>query len=289
MKICILVCTYNRNKELFRLLHQINNCRNSYSGNNEYVLVVADSNSTNASLVENKEILNYDFRIVNPSVGFDANIHNFYSHHSSDFDYTLSISDDDLFNVLEIHPFDIIDLSLKSKPSVVLFSHVDLTFWDDSKARFIRKCYLDSSIMLGKEYLLNYFLRTIPRHVGILYSKNAIQSALPVLPKFFETNHLYCVPFFIAALKNEVLFFDYPVFLFSDVHGTGGAWQNLESVFYGLIKFLIEIRPLISEHRYAIARQGFCTAYFEDSAPIRIKISENGIRLPSFDVIKKLL
>jgi len=104
-----------------RLLTQISEIKKTYLGNNKYHIYVADSdtNNTEFSLIESK----CDARIINPGSGFDDNILNFYDKYINNFEYTLSISDDDLFNTSQINPFHILDAALKSHKPIILFNH----------------------------------------------------------------------------------------------------------------------------------------------------------------------
>ncbi len=287
VRICILICTYKRNRELFKLVHQLHNLRNNYFGRNNYSIWIADSDPENLDLININGL--YDQRIVNPSFGFDANILNFYKNYSFEFDFTLSISDDDLFNENYIHPFDFIDLSIKSKKSAVVFNHMNFIANQNSFMQVSGKYYNHTSLNLGADNIANYFLRLLPRHVGILYSKKIIIDNLNIYSDFLETHHLYSVPLLMAATRGDLFFFDYPLFYFSIDNNNGGAWHDHASVFKGLLKYLISIRGKITDSKYAIAKDGFLLNYLGDAAWLRKSIESNGAILPSQEDILKIL
>ncbi len=289
MKICIIICTYNRNKELFALLRQLDHLRSTYAGPNSYTIGVADSNPDNSDLINSQKHLNYDFLLKNPSEGFDENILNYYVKKSGDFDYTLSVSDDDFVNSLQLHPFDIIDICLKYKKSVVLFNHYDYIIDVDEKIKILNKHYKSGALMMGGRSLAGYFLRLLPRHVGILYSRDIITSNLLLLKRFTHTNHLYSVPFLLAALNDDVLFFDYPLFYFSVNNGKQGAWENPEQVFQGLIVFLVNIHTLVPKNDYDILKDGFIANYFGEKAWLRSELESRNLPLLRYENILKLI
>jgi len=143
--------------------------------------------------------------------------------------------------------------------------------------------------MFDHSYFERFFLQQLPRHVGIMYSTNFINSCLINLNKFKKTFHLYAAPFILGSIKNSVTFFDYPLFYFSINNNNGGAWHNKAEVFDGLLKFLIELRCLISEDKYKIAKEGFLKNYLGQNSWLRLDIEKNGLILKSESEIINLL
>jgi hypothetical protein len=287
--ICVLVCTYRRIPELLRLLRQIEAFRSCYSGSNSYSLWVANSDRDNSELLwaHLKESYGVDRMVTNPGVGFDANIFNFYANYSADFDYTLSVSDDDLFVSSQVHPFDVIDAIVVTQRAVVLFNHYDFIL---SKGGGVSRGYYDGRLLVyGGESLKNCFLRLLPRHCGILYSSGAIRSVVNCLGDFLNTQHLYSVPFLLAAMRGEVLFFDYPMFLFSVDNENGGAWDSRVKVFEGLVRFLIIFRKYLSNVEYAIAKDGFLTNYLGEGAWLRADLEARGLLQRKHEELVRLL
>ena len=291
MKICVLVLTYRRNDQLLTVLSQVNELRMSYSGANSYSVWVADSDPINpdTAIIEDK----CDRRIVNPSVGFDGNILNYFKSHSHEFDFTLTISDDDLFSSSQLNPFRVLDLALElaleSEKGIILFNHYDCSVSDSAKMSIIGKHYVDSGLALGGSYLSKYFLQLLPQHVGIMYSKMSIQRCLIELERFQGTQHLYAIPFLVEAIDENVLFFDYPLFLFSMDTTNGGAWENHVRVFSGLLKFLVELRTLVPKNEYQIAKDGFLNNYLGSDAWLRRDIEKQGLQLPTHEYVSELL
>jgi hypothetical protein len=259
----------------------------SYSGANSYSVWVADSDPINpdAANIEDK----CDRRIVNPSVGFDGNILNYFKNHSQEFDFTLTISDDDLFSSSQLNPFLVLDLALESGKGIILFNHYDCSISDGAQMSIIGRHYVDSGLALGGSYLSRYFLQLLPQHVGIMYSKMSIQRCLIELERFQGTQHLYAIPFLIEAIDGNVLFFDYPLFLFSMDTTNGGAWENHVKVFSGLLKFLVELRTLVPENEYQIAKDGFLSNYLGNDAWLRRDIEKQGLQLPTHEYVSELL
>lgn len=85
------------------------------------------------------------------------------------------------------------------------------------------------------------------------------------------------------------MFFDYPLFLFSNDITNGGAWENHVKVFKGLLKFLIELRALVPEHEYRIAIDGFLSNYLGRDAWLRRDIEKQGLQLPTHEFVSELL
>jgi len=287
MKVCILVLTYKRNPQLFRVLSQVAQNRASYSGGNQYSVWVADSDMLNPETanIEAK----CDRRIVNPGVGFDGNILNYFKSYSHEFDFTLTISDDDLFSSGQVNPFSVLDLALESRKSIVLFNHYDCHLSDSENVEILGRYYNDSALAHGDSYLKERFLQLLPQHVGIMYSKESIQRCLVQLARFQDTHHLYVVPFLLEAIDENVLFFDYPLFLYSIDHTNGGAWESHVKVFEGLLKFLVELRTLVPEYEYQIAKEGFLSNYLGADAWLRRDIEKQGLQLPTNQVVMSLL
>lgn len=230
MKICVLVLTYRRNYQLLSVLSQVNEVRRSYSGPNSYSVWVADSDPINPDKANIED--NCDRRIVNPSVGFDGNILNYFKNYSHEFDFTLTISDDDLFSSSQLNPFRILDLALESEKGIILFNHYDCSVSDIAQMSIVGRHYVDSGLALGGSYLTKYFLKLLPQHCGIMYSKMSIQRCLFELERFQGTQHLYAIPFLVEAIDENVLFFDYPLFLFSmDTTNGGGVGKSCKGVF----------------------------------------------------------
>ncbi len=287
MKICILILTYKRNADLSRVLGQVNAHRSVYAGENIYSIWVTDSDPLNP---ERQSIeRDCDRRIINPGVGFDDNILNYFENHSQEFDFTLTISDDDLFSLCPINPLYIIDAAVKSQKGVILFNHSDHTTLDDSRVSIGEKQYSENMLALDSSVAERFFLPYLPRHVGIVYSKRSIQCCLSALARFRNTNHLYAVPLLMAAKAHDFLFFDYPLFSFSTDTRAGGAWGNDLRVFEGLINFLIELRPLVSVEEYNIAKDGFLKNYLGKEAVLRVHIEFLGVQLPTPEQVIGLL
>ena len=286
MKICILVLTYKRNNELFRLLGQIEKYKNTYSGKNEYFIWIADSDNDNTEAANIERLCNRV--ILNPGIGFDTNIFNFFEKYSFEFDFTLTISDDDLFSISDLSPFSFIDLAAESKRNIILFNHCDYKWSESNNIIISGNHYNNPEFKLNKSYIAKYFMQCLPRHVGIMYSKKSIQRCITYLHRFKYTEHLYAVPFLMGALEEDVFFFDYPLFYFS-VIPNGGAWENLMKVFEGLLKFLIEIRGFVNENQYIIAKEGFLRNYLGGDAWLRKYIEGQGWQLQSHEEIMRLI
>lgn len=287
MKICILIPTYNRNKELFRLLSQIRTLKSTYGGSNQYMIFVADSDQSN---LQKTAIEAYcDQIIVNPGKGFDENMMNYYLNYAKDFDWTLSISDDDLFSVAFIHPFEIIDTAARSKAEIVIFNHIEFNVSDNGMVNILNRHYLDQKLSVDSNFLAAYFLKLLPRHVGLLYSRSSVIRSIQHLSPFSGTLHLYSVPLILCSLKGAVTFFDYPLCYFNIDPKSDGAWENKFLVFDGLLKFLIALRGVIKHENYLIAKEGFRVNFFGDNSNFRSELVGNGLQLPSEDEILKLL
>jgi hypothetical protein len=283
LKICILILTYKRNLDLFRVLRQVNGVRREYSGGNEYHIWVADSDSLNPEKLKIKRYC--DVLIVNPEIGFDSNIFNYFKNYSYEFDYTLTVSDDDLFNVFELNPFDFIDLSVKSNKGVILFNHYDFKINAECEILISSKHYKDNFIGRDSQKIKSYFLNILPRHIGILYSKASIQTCEDVLIKFKNTHHLYAVPFMLSVLNDDLFYLDYPLLCFYNAFKNDGAWKNHVAIFEGLIKFLLEFRELVNEEQYIEMKEGFKTNYIGNEAWLRRSIEKQGLILPAYENI----
>ena len=72
MRICILITTYRRNPELFRLLDQCRALVLRYTGPNQYRICVTDSDPANA--MSSRIQTQCDQYVLNPGSGFDDNL-----------------------------------------------------------------------------------------------------------------------------------------------------------------------------------------------------------------------
>jgi hypothetical protein len=287
MKICILIPSYKRNRELFRLLGQIRALKDSYEGSNQYTILVADSDPINLQATDIEE--NCDQRIINPGNGFDENIKNYFLNYAMDFDWTFSISDDDLFSLASIHPFEIIDTATRSKAEVVIFNHIDFRSTNNGKINLLNRHYLEPKLSLDSNFLSAYFLRLLPRHVGLLYSRSAIIRSRPHFSLFNRTLHLYTIPVIQSSLERAVTFFDYPLCYFCVDQKSDGAWENNSLVFDGLLNFLVSLKTVLQPEYYLIAKEGFLVNYLGTNSWLRRDLADSGIRLRSEDEILRLL
>jgi len=287
MKICILILTYKRNADLSRLLGQVNEHRVSYAGENTYSIWVADSDPLNPERQSIERAC--DRRIINPGAGFDDNILNFFENYSQEFDFTLSISDDDIFHLCPFHPFYILDAAVRSQKGVILFNHCEYTVSEKAEINILNKFYADNLLSVDSAVSSCFFLYYLPRHVGILYSKGSIQRCLGDLARFRNTQHLYAVPLVMAARDRDFLFFDYPLFYFSTDINNGGAWESHVKVFEGVLKFLIELRALVSTDEYKYAKEGFLKNYLGTDAFLRRYLETRGAQLPTLEEVMALI
>ena len=287
MKICILIPSYKRNRDLFRILGQIKALKDSYEGSNQYTILVADSDPINPQAMDVEK--SCDQRIINPGNGFDENIKNYYLNYARDFDWTFSISDDDLFSSASIHPFEIIDIATRSKAEVVVFNHIDFRSTNDGKITLLNRHYQELNLALDPKFLAAYFLRLLPRHVGLLYSRSAFLRSGLHLSLFDRTRHLYAIPLIQSSLEGAVTFFDYPLCYFCVDQKNDGAWENNSLVFDGLLNFLVSLKTLLEPEHYLIAKEGFLVNYLGANSWLRRDLAGSGVRLRSEDEISKLL
>lgn len=267
MKICILIPTYNRNNSLIKLIKQLNTFLSDYKGCNNYFLCVTDSNPHN----ELSEIIanNVSLYIINQGQGFDDNLWYFYKNHASNYDYLLSISDDDMFAISQINPLDIIDVAIKKNDRVILFNHLDFLIEENGLIRVSDRLYKSAAFSFNSIFLFHYFLSSLPRHVGILYSIQVIEEHIEKMELFRDTLHLYAVPFIIEAQNGTVIFFDYPLFYFCANPKNEGAWEDKSAVFHGLMSFLKKSKTILHTDAYKIAKEGFFKHYLGNNSWLR--------------------
>jgi hypothetical protein len=287
MKICILITTYNRNNYLINLIEKINYFFSQYNGTNNYFLCITDSNTNNeiSELIASK----CNHYLINQGSGFDDNLYYFYKNHAHNYDYILSISDDDMFAIHTINPLEIIDLTIKTNSNVILFNHFNFFYEDEQRIKVLEREYNSAAFSFNKNFLFNHSISLLPKHIGIIYSSEVILKNIEKIELFRNTLHLYAVAFVIEAQKGEVMFIDYPLFYFSNKPKNEGAWENKELVFTGLMKFLKMLKLIINADAYEIAKQGFFKNYFGSNAWLRKTIFMGGGIIPSEDNVYSYL
>jgi hypothetical protein len=277
MKICILIPTYKRNDSLFQLLSQINKIINDYVGPNSYKVIVTDSDVKNPQ--ESLITSSCDQYIKNKGLGFDDNLLFFYHDNAHLYDYIFSISDDDLFGFQKINPLYIVDSSLKDNPEAVLFNHIN--FESKNGLIFLKnKHYSSLDLSINDDFLFTYFLKLLPRHAGLIYSSKLIFNYLETLSQYRGTLHLYALPLLMAAKLKKVNYIDFPLVYFKSEPSVSGAWENAEAVFFGLIKFLINLKILLNDAEYEAAKNGFIENYIGDDSWLRRDLVARGCVLP---------
>jgi hypothetical protein len=284
-RIAIVVPTYQRNELLFRLLNQLLEATEAYRGRNHYVIHITDSDSANPAA---ESLSAHDLRYhVNPGRGFDDNLLSFYGR-EADYDYVLSISDDDLLAPLEHEPLTVIDQALESGHDAYLFNHAN--FVESAagititEARHLR----DPRWAIDSEALRDASLRLLPKHVGLAYSRPLLTRYSSLLPRFRDTLHLYAAPFLLACSAGTARFVDEPIFLFRCEAHADGAWSSWKAVFDGLARFLHALRTTLSESQYSTAREGFFTHYLGRNAWLRRMVGECEVLASPEEIVERL-
>ncbi|MCJ8335663.1 MAG: hypothetical protein MJH10_15720 [Epibacterium sp.] len=275
MRICIVIPTYRRNVRLVRLLSQLTELRETYTGQVEYSVFVTDSDSNNPAKAIIQQLC--DRYLLNKGTGFDDNLFYFYKDYAEAFDFVFSCSDDDLFNRGQINALDLLEVAARQDKAAVHFNHfeykTDCPDSMDMSYTLSPAAYHLPALSDDPKKFRERFLWGPPRHVGLLYKSSHIVGLLERMTAFRGTLHLYAVPFMCALETNDASFFDYPLNYFSAAVENDGAWENTENVFYGLLQYLIESKKLLHPDSFAIAHRGFMAAYLGKSAWLRKMIS----------------
>ena len=198
-RVSIVVTTYQRNKFLIRLVNQIEGWINQYAGANRYEVGVADSDPENP-IAKSLKKLNYT---VNPGRGFDDNLLHFWKMNAPQYDYILSISDDDLF-MLGVNPLYLLDAAISVGADATLFNHRNFVNTASGAITIGSVPYFREFAMAWEER--TFWLRLLsmlPGHVGLLYSTKLLTENFDRISCFRNTLHLYCVPLLIAGLKGK--------------------------------------------------------------------------------------
>ncbi len=277
MRICILITTYRRNPELFRLLDQCRALVLRYTGPNQYRICVTDSDPANA--MSSRIQTQCDQYVLNPGSGFDDNLLGFYERHLSNFDYLLSVSDDDIFSPSDINSLLFLDSAVNAGADAVLFNHYDFRHNNDGTISMGNPYYASPILQIDKKALFNSHLRSLPRHIGLMYSVPALLRNIDKIAQFKNTLHLYAAPFLFAARDGSACFANYPLLCFSNNGATDGAWEHGDRVFNGLLRFAKVLKQHLSSVDYSTAISGFMSSYFASHAWLRIELIRRGYEL----------
>lgn len=274
MNICILIPTYKRNNTLIRLLMQLNDTLKQYRGPNQYRLCVTDSELANPKA---EAIAGLCFKYVrNQGQGFDDNLFFFYRDHLAEFDYVLSISDDDVFSLTCVNPFMMIDAAVDSGQDAILFNHISYFSSKDGLMLLTGRHYQDDALTYDGDALRRHIMGLLPRHVGLIYSRRLVQDKLAQIATFRGTYHLYAVPYLLELDRRAAVFIDYPLFYFKAGPQKDGAWEDQASVFNGLALFLKQLKPCTSADGFALAQAGFLQNYLGDASAFRQAMVNRG-------------
>lgn len=293
MRVCILIPTYKRNQFLQRLLNSFSRIFRSYRGSTTFAIIVTDSDRSNpaASRISSLKNLTY---VLNPGSGFDANMYHCYTSIAPQFDYIFSISDDDLPLSYPPSILDLIDMAVMQDQDAFLFNNIDYSFavngGGDGLAAMGGRHYRDLRLCYDKKFLLHYFLKSPPRHAGILYSSSFVSANLGTIEKFQGTQHLYAVPLLLACLGGRLIYIDTPAVLFHvpDV-SNDGAWESHEEVFFGMYRFLKTLKQILPRDLYAIASEGFFANYLGEASWLRSRLTQCRNTLPNEQDLRQSL
>jgi hypothetical protein len=101
-----------------------------------------------------------------------------------------------------------------------------------------------------------------------------------MLDKYRGTLHLYALPLLMAAKLRKVHFVDFPLTYFRAEPSVSGAWENSDAVFFGLVKFLINLKFFLDPLEYETAKNGFMENYIGDDSWLRKDLVSRGCVLP---------
>lgn len=224
-KLSIVIPTYNREKELFRLLTSINNAEDN---NKLYEVLIIDNNS-NYDLKEQikKTNLNYSVRLINNhfNVGMSSNLLNCFYHCKTNWIWT--ISDDDVIDCNAITTI-IKDINEEKDPDICLLKYSTIGTKQIGKEKDLK--------VENNEELLDYYLKSRPIRSGnlVFFSNNVfnLKNLKNYLIKGYEFSYTY-IPFLIPvffALKNgkkvrfrktEIIKYQHPGDLFWSLNKIG--------------------------------------------------------------------
>lgn len=288
MRIGILVTTYRRNEWLLRLITQYRGFIDGYRGPNQYSMCVADSDPANP--IANTIQASCDCYAVNPGIGFDDNLFYFYKAHASNFDYLLSISDDDIFAPSYVNPLLFLDLAASIGAEAILFNHCDFKNCGENVIEIGNLYYTSAIFQSDKRSLLEAHLRKLPRHAGLMYSVPSLLKNMDDICRFNGTLHLYAAPFIFAARDGQAVFLNIPLLYFSNELAKDGAWENGQQVFDGLFLFAKLSKRYLNEVDYRIMVSGFMNSYLGSQAWLRLELMRRGYKpMPEETVVEHLL
>ncbi|MFT6943164.1 MAG: hypothetical protein ACJA2F_001363 [Nitriliruptoraceae bacterium] len=269
IEIAILITTYRRNVALLRVLQQVISLAESYTGPHRYRIVIADSDHENPE-ADQLAALPVTY-VVNTGVSFDENVLTFYDRYGLEFDWVLHLSDDDLFLAGSGHPFASIDAALTTNADAILFNHRDFHTDGDGGVRVGDVYYTDVTTQMHARALAHKVVGSIPRHTGMLLQPQHVFRLLAAgtLEPFVGTGHLYAAPLVLAAVVGRASFVDLPLTLFHAQGDGGGAWEDLDEVFMGLVQYATVMRQALAPDAYAHLYASFMASYFAQGSWLR--------------------
>ena len=273
-RVCIVILTYKRNDALLRLVTQCREIIGQYRGHNAYELCVADSDRNNP-IAADLQVQDWQVRYsTNPGSGFDDNIYHFWLNHVEKYDFIFSMSDDDLFAPW-LNPLYLLDAAIESGKQVMLFNHRYYTSQPNGGIELGGVNYPETELVYDQAALLQRVFRTLPSHIGILYSTKLLRIVLAKAAEFRGTLHLYAVPVLFAAAGNTLLFSEHVLCLYANDLKTDGAWSEPERVMTGLVEFLQKLKKVVPPHLYSVAENGFFDFYFGPDCWLRQRLRDD--------------
>ena len=268
MRIGILITTYRRNALLLRLITQCRGFLVGYRGPNQYSICVSDSDPDNPMGTAIRS--SCDCYTINPGFGFDENLFYFYKAQASNFDYLLSVSDDDIFAPSHVNPLLLLDLAANLGAEAVLFNHCDYMNRSENVIEIGNPYYTSAIFQSDKRSLFEAHLRKLPRHIGLMYSVPNLLKNMDDICRYKSTLHLYPAPFIFAARDAQAVFLNVPLLYFSNELAKDGAWENGEQVFDGLLLFVKLSKQYLSDTDYRTMVSGFMNSYLGSEAWLRL-------------------